>query len=253
MRTSGGRLAWHGKNWSPSVGMVGNVVHYWSPHHADQRYRTRVSRTVYLVEIGEHYVPVGEHGINEYNQITDADESIISALSNHLQQNFSKFEQNASLTVKQQLSTREINEMITKRSNAERSALAAVSSSSSEDENDDDNREDDEIRRTILKMMLMSQNQELIVSANQENSNSMPDEKNDAEISQINKDFIAQTQPQTPISVISTTTSTVSTPTSAVSTPTSAIPKSIPVSAEECVKATNSLDLTSKELNASNV
>ncbi|XP_055855504.1 protein pecanex [Episyrphus balteatus] len=74
MRANGGRLSWN--DWSPQEGMVGYVVHYWSPNHADQRFRSHVNRTLYLIEIGEHYVPVGERGIKEYNQIVDNRESL---------------------------------------------------------------------------------------------------------------------------------------------------------------------------------
>lgn len=74
MRANGGRLSWN--DWSPQEGMVGYVVHYWTPNHADQRFRSHVNRTLYLIEIGEHYVPVGERGIKEYNQIVNNRESL---------------------------------------------------------------------------------------------------------------------------------------------------------------------------------
>lgn len=74
MRANGGRLSW--KNWTPCVGMVGYVVHYWLPNHADQRFRSHVNRTLYLIEIGDHYVPVGEFGVRQYHQIMDSRENL---------------------------------------------------------------------------------------------------------------------------------------------------------------------------------
>lgn len=67
MRLNGGRSSW--KDWSPKEGMVGFVVHYWQPNHPDQRFRSNVNRTLYLVAIGDRFVPVGERGIKEYIQI----------------------------------------------------------------------------------------------------------------------------------------------------------------------------------------
>lgn len=63
MRANGGRFSW--KGWSPRVGMFGRVVHYWLPNHPDQRLRSHVNHTLYLIEIGDYYVPVGESGVQE--------------------------------------------------------------------------------------------------------------------------------------------------------------------------------------------
>lgn len=65
MRASGGRSSW--QDWSPHVGMVGYVVHYWTPNHPDSQHRSNVNRTLLLLKIGKHYVPVGENGVKEYN------------------------------------------------------------------------------------------------------------------------------------------------------------------------------------------
>lgn len=74
MRKRGGRAAW--KDWKPRAGMVGFVVHFWVPNHVDPRYNTSLSRIIYLLEIGSYYVPVGEYGLREYNQIVDSYEDL---------------------------------------------------------------------------------------------------------------------------------------------------------------------------------
>lgn len=71
MRLGGGRSSW--KDWLPQEGMVGYVVHYWQPNHPDTIYRSNFNRTLYLIQIGEHYVPVAENGIKEYNTVGSDD------------------------------------------------------------------------------------------------------------------------------------------------------------------------------------
>lgn len=71
MRLSGGRSSW--KDWIPQEGMVGYVVHYWQPNHPDTIYRSNFNRTLYLIQIGEHFVPVAENGIKEYNTVGNDD------------------------------------------------------------------------------------------------------------------------------------------------------------------------------------
>lgn len=65
MRSCGGRSSW--RDWTPQVGMTGYVVHYWQPNHPDVFYRSNVNRTLLLLQIGNHFVPVGENGVKEYN------------------------------------------------------------------------------------------------------------------------------------------------------------------------------------------
>lgn len=67
MRLSGGRSSW--KEWIPQEGMVGYIVHYWQPNHPDYNFRSNFNRTLYLIQIGDHFVPVGENGIKEYNTV----------------------------------------------------------------------------------------------------------------------------------------------------------------------------------------
>uniref|UniRef100_A0A1B0D9H9 Uncharacterized protein n=1 Tax=Phlebotomus papatasi TaxID=29031 RepID=A0A1B0D9H9_PHLPP len=62
MRLSGGRSSW--REWCPQEGMVGIVRHYWQPNHPDSKFRSNVNRTLLLIQIGEHYVPVGQNGVN---------------------------------------------------------------------------------------------------------------------------------------------------------------------------------------------
>lgn len=65
MRACGGRSSW--RDWTPKVGMVGYVVHYWQPNHPDVFFRSNVNRTLLLLQIGNHFVPVGEAGVKEYH------------------------------------------------------------------------------------------------------------------------------------------------------------------------------------------
>lgn len=67
MRMAGGRSSW--KDWEPLEGMVGYIVHYWQPNHSNTRFRSNFNRTLFLIQIGEHFVPVSESGVKEYNTI----------------------------------------------------------------------------------------------------------------------------------------------------------------------------------------
>lgn len=67
MRSSGGQSSW--KDWTPQEGMVGFIVHYWQPNHPDPYFRSNFNRTLFLLQIGDRYVPVGELGVKEYNTI----------------------------------------------------------------------------------------------------------------------------------------------------------------------------------------
>lgn len=67
MRSSGGRSSW--KEWTPQEGMVGFIVHYWQPNHPDAHFRSNFNRTLFLLQIGDRYVPVGETGVKEYNTV----------------------------------------------------------------------------------------------------------------------------------------------------------------------------------------
>lgn len=67
MRATGGRSSW--KEWTPQEGMVGFIVHYWQPNHPDPHYRSNFNRTLFLLQIGDRFVPVGETGVKEYNTI----------------------------------------------------------------------------------------------------------------------------------------------------------------------------------------
>lgn len=74
MRLSGGRLSWG--TWSPVGGMVGTVVHYWIPNHADPVFRSHVNQLIYLMKISDKYVPVSESGVKEYHQFTASNNSV---------------------------------------------------------------------------------------------------------------------------------------------------------------------------------
>lgn len=69
MRLNGGKSSWKQTGWEPTEGMVGYTVHYWQPNHPNSRYRSNFNRTLFLVQIGENFVPVSENGVKEYNTI----------------------------------------------------------------------------------------------------------------------------------------------------------------------------------------
>ncbi|XP_053692674.1 protein pecanex [Sabethes cyaneus] len=82
LRACGGRSSW--KDWVPQEGMVGNVVHYWQPNHPDHHFRSNVNRTILLVKIGDHCVPVGDKGVKEYNTVGLAPGSVASSSTSGL-------------------------------------------------------------------------------------------------------------------------------------------------------------------------
>ena len=61
MRERGGRNVW--RDWTPSEGMEGIVVHRWVPYHKDPVRTCHIDRTILLVRIEDHYVPIAESGI----------------------------------------------------------------------------------------------------------------------------------------------------------------------------------------------
>lgn len=69
MRLAGGRSSWKKSSWEPQEGMVGYTVHYWQPNHPNKRFRSNFNRTLFLVQIGEYFVPISENGVKEYNTI----------------------------------------------------------------------------------------------------------------------------------------------------------------------------------------
>lgn len=75
MRMRGGRLNW--KGWLPHTGMVGVVVHIWTPNNPDVVCRSIINRDLYLIEIGEYYVPVAENGLRPFKQIADSNQKDI--------------------------------------------------------------------------------------------------------------------------------------------------------------------------------
>lgn len=74
MRMAGGRSSW--KEWSPKEGMVGYIVHYWQPNHPNHHFRSNFNRTVFLIQIGENFVPVSENGVKEFNNSVGTDDRI---------------------------------------------------------------------------------------------------------------------------------------------------------------------------------
>ncbi|XP_055309969.1 protein pecanex [Sitodiplosis mosellana] len=69
MRMNGGRSSWKKSLWEPQEGMIGYTRHFWQPLHPNKRFRSNFNRTLFLVQIGEHFVPVSENGVKEYNTI----------------------------------------------------------------------------------------------------------------------------------------------------------------------------------------
>lgn len=71
MRLAGGRSSWENSSFLPGQGNVGYTVHYWQPNHPNKRFRSNFNRTLFLVQIGEHFVPVSESGVKLYNSSID--------------------------------------------------------------------------------------------------------------------------------------------------------------------------------------
>ena len=42
---------------------VGRITHKWIPCHADVKFRSNIDKIIYLVNIGQYYVPITEQGI----------------------------------------------------------------------------------------------------------------------------------------------------------------------------------------------
>lgn len=125
MRANGGRLSW--KDWEPSAGMVGYVVHVWVPNHKDVVFRSHVNHCVYLIEIGEHYVPVDELGLREYNQIVgSSSEEMANSRRSSIQRDFHEYNMQFKLAG--------VTPIVGSKSH--KAKIRAVSSSSSEDEDE---------------------------------------------------------------------------------------------------------------------
>ncbi|KAL4237244.1 hypothetical protein ACF0H5_001963 [Mactra antiquata] len=60
-RNNGGKNVWDG--WYPTSGLEGSIEHYWSPCNKDIMRRSHTDKTILLVKIAEHYVPIGEQGV----------------------------------------------------------------------------------------------------------------------------------------------------------------------------------------------
>lgn len=63
MRERGGQSSW--KDWKPTEGLEGPVVHRWQPCHRDTTQRSHVDRTILLVKIDDKFVPIAEAGVSE--------------------------------------------------------------------------------------------------------------------------------------------------------------------------------------------
>ena len=60
-KTLGGKNAW--KDWMPRKGMEGTVVHRWIPGHSDAGKRSHTDKTILLVHLKDHFVPIEEAGV----------------------------------------------------------------------------------------------------------------------------------------------------------------------------------------------
>ncbi|RUS71347.1 hypothetical protein EGW08_020890, partial [Elysia chlorotica] len=60
-RVVGGRNGW--KDWTPKKGMEGTLVHRWVPGHADPVRRSHTDKSIVLVQLRDHFVPIAETGI----------------------------------------------------------------------------------------------------------------------------------------------------------------------------------------------
>ncbi|CAL1527117.1 unnamed protein product [Lymnaea stagnalis] len=60
-RTAGGKSGW--KDWTPKKGMEGTVVHRWTPGNTDPTKRSHTDKTIILVQLKDHFVPIAESGV----------------------------------------------------------------------------------------------------------------------------------------------------------------------------------------------
>ncbi|KAL3873552.1 hypothetical protein ACJMK2_036651 [Sinanodonta woodiana] len=60
-RSSGGKNVWN--NWYPTMGMIGTLVHRWSPCHREIARRSHLDKPIVLVHISGKYVPILESGV----------------------------------------------------------------------------------------------------------------------------------------------------------------------------------------------
>lgn len=60
-KTSGGKSGW--RDWIPKKGMEGTVVHKWIPGHPDPSKRSHTDKTILLIQIRDHFVPIAETGV----------------------------------------------------------------------------------------------------------------------------------------------------------------------------------------------
>jgi len=68
-RMVGGLSGWSG--WTPSVGDEGVVVHRWILSYRDAGRRSHTDKTIFLVQIGDKYVPVAEAGLTFFGSKHD--------------------------------------------------------------------------------------------------------------------------------------------------------------------------------------
>ncbi|KAL3049653.1 hypothetical protein OYC64_008998 [Pagothenia borchgrevinki] len=63
MRLRAGRTCW--RDWSPSEGMEGHVIHRWVPCSRDPAHRSHIDKTILLVQVDDKLVPIFETGVIE--------------------------------------------------------------------------------------------------------------------------------------------------------------------------------------------
>ncbi|XP_059159298.1 pecanex-like protein 1 isoform X2 [Physella acuta] len=60
-RAAGGKSGW--KDWTPKKGMEGTIVHRWTPGNTDPTKKSHVDKTIILVQLRDHFVPIAENGV----------------------------------------------------------------------------------------------------------------------------------------------------------------------------------------------
>uniref|UniRef100_A0A7N8WLC5 Pecanex-like protein n=1 Tax=Mastacembelus armatus TaxID=205130 RepID=A0A7N8WLC5_9TELE len=63
MRLRAGRTCW--RDWSPSEGMEGHVIHRWVPCSRDPANRSHIDKTILLVQVEDKLIPIIETGVIE--------------------------------------------------------------------------------------------------------------------------------------------------------------------------------------------
>ena len=83
MRERIGITAWGG--WFPRIGMIADIVHEWKPNSKDKFRLSPLTKSIFLLRIDDHSVPVLEDGINVLGERSSDHLTLFTWFDNHLQ------------------------------------------------------------------------------------------------------------------------------------------------------------------------